>query len=111
LAILVLLMLKPEVDRPIWLRFVPAGVTAIALAWVLVNMGLKVGPIMFLAGLLPVGLVSAMQAIGRDDLLPAEAYADAPPPNEGFSEDMDRPTEDDYPPEGNLPPEDEDMRG
>jgi len=111
LAILVLLMLKPEVDRPIWLRFVPAGVTVIALAWVLVNMSMKVGPIMFLAGLLPVGLVAAMQAIGRDDLLPAEAYADGPPPDEGFPEDMDRPTEDDFPPEGNLPPEDEDQRG
>jgi hypothetical protein len=112
LSILVLLMLKPEVDRPIWLRFVPAGVTVIALAWVLVNMSMKLGPILFLAGLLPVGLVSAMQAIGRDDLLPTEeAYADPPPPDDGFSEDMDRLTEDDFPPEGNLPPEDEDQRG
>jgi hypothetical protein len=110
LAILVLLMLKPEVDRPIWLRFVPAGVTMIALAWVLVNMGMKVGPILFLAGLLPVGLVSAMQAIGRDDLLPAEAYADAPPPDEGYPEDMGA-TEDDFPQEVHSPPDDEDMRG
>lgn len=111
LAILVMLMLKPEVDRPVWLRFVPAGVTVIALAWVLVNMGMKVGPILFLAGLLPVGLVSAMQAIGRDDLVPADDYAYAPPPDSGY-EGMDGPTEDGFPPDViHSPPEDEDMRG
>ncbi|KFE66676.1 hypothetical protein [Hyalangium minutum] len=111
LAILVMLMLKPEVDRPVWLRFVPAGVTVISLAWVLVNMGMKVGPILFLAGLLPVGLVSAMQAIGRDDLLPADDSAEPPPPDPGY-EGMDGPTEDGYPPEYvHSPPEDEDMRG
>lgn len=111
LAILVLLMLRPEVDRPVWLRFVPAGVTAIALAFVLVNMGMRVGPILFLAGLLPIGLVSAMQAIGRDDLLPADAYDEPPPPDSDF-EGLDGPTEDGYPPEVvHSPPEDEDMRG
>lgn len=114
LAILVMLMLKPEVDRPVWLRFVPAGITAIALAFVLVNMGMKVGPILFLAGLLPIGLVSAMQAIGRDDLLPSDGYADEPPPHDpGGFEGLDGPTEDGYPPEEAVhsPPEDEDMRG
>ncbi len=70
LAILMLLMLKPEVERPVWLRFVPAGITVISLAWVLVNMRMKVGPILFLAGLIPVGLVSVLQALGRDEHAP-----------------------------------------
>ena len=67
--------------------------------------------------MLPVGLVSAMQLIGRDDLLPADAYADAyaeepPPTDEGGFEGLDGPTEDGYPPEEvHSPPEDEDMRG
>ncbi|HYI02580.1 hypothetical protein [Hyalangium sp.] len=112
LALLVLLMLRPEVDRPIWLRFVPAGITVIAVAWVLVNMDLKVGPIMFLGGLLPVGLVAAFQAIGRDDQLPAGDYAEEPPPEAPLPEDTDMPVEEDFPPEGDPVPEDEeDMRG
>lgn len=85
LAILVLLMIRPQVDRPVWLRFVPAGITAIAMAWVLVNMRMKVGPILFLVGLVPIGLVSALQAAGRDDLVPGDDYEDAPaaaPPQE-----------------------------
>ena len=82
LAILVMLMLKPEVDRPVWLRFVPAGVTVISLAWVLVNMGMKVGPILFLAGLLPVGLVSAMQAMAAMTCCPSRRlrHEEEPPP-------------------------------
>lgn len=78
LAILMLLMIRPQVDRPAWLRFVPAGITAISMAWVLVNMRMKPGPILFLVGLVPVGLISALQAIGRDDLDPGDGYADVP---------------------------------
>jgi hypothetical protein len=78
LAILVVLMIRPQVDRPEWLRFLPAGVTAIALAWVLVNMRLKPGPMLFLVGLVPIMLVSLIQALGRDDLVPGDGYAEAP---------------------------------
>ncbi len=78
LAILMLLMIRPQVDRPVWLRFVPIGITAIAMAWVLVNMRMKPGPILFLVGLIPVGMISALQAIGRDDLDPGDGYAGAP---------------------------------
>jgi hypothetical protein len=52
-----------------------------------------------------------MQAIGRDDLLPAEDYAEPPPPDEGVSENMDSPPEEDFLQEIQSPPEDEDMRG
>jgi hypothetical protein len=82
LAILMLLMIRPQVDRPVWLRFVPIGITAICMAWVLVNMRMKVGPIMFLVGMVPVGLISALQAVGRDDLDPGDGYTPAPPPAE-----------------------------
>ncbi len=78
LAILVVLMIRPQVDRPEWLRFLPAGVTAIALAWVLVNMRLRPGPMLFLVGLVPIMLVSLIQALGRDDLVPGDGYAEAP---------------------------------
>ncbi|MDY7230736.1 hypothetical protein [Hyalangium rubrum] len=101
LAVLVITMLRPEEDRPEWLRFVPAGLTVIALAWVLMNMRLKVGPIMFLAGLIPVGLMAVMTALGRDE--PAPAYAEDYPPEDDY------PTEDDYGPPTN--PNDEDMPG
>lgn len=80
LAILMLLMIRPQVDRPVWLRFVPMGITAICMAWVLVNMRMKVGPIMFLVGMVPVGLISALQAVGRDDLDHGDGYVEAPPP-------------------------------
>ena len=82
LAFLLMLMLRPEAYRPIWLRFVPAGFTVIAVTWVLVNLRLKVGPIMFLAGLVPVGLVAALQALGRDEQL-SEGYAGGPHVEDG----------------------------
>jgi hypothetical protein len=113
-AILLLLMLKPEVERPIWLRFVPAGITVISLAWVLVNMRMKVGPIMFLAGLVPVALVSVFQALGRDEA-PAGDYAEEPPPDDGYAQDGDLPPEDDFPTDNEgyaayePPPEDEEQ--
>jgi hypothetical protein len=110
-AILLMLMLRPEVYRPIWLRFVPAGIIVICLAWVLVNLRMKVGPIMFLAGIIPVGLVAGLQALGRDEQ-PGEAYAEGPPPDEAYPEDGEPPPEDDFPQEDLPPPEEEeDMRG
>jgi hypothetical protein len=110
LGILVLLMLRREVDRPEWLRFVPAGITVIALAWVLVNRGMKVGPIMFLVGLIPVGLIAVLQAIGRDDLdpEPEEAPVEEPPLEEPYPEYAGPSAEDDFPA---GPAGEEDMRG
>ncbi|WP_224362231.1 hypothetical protein [Hyalangium versicolor] len=102
MAILALLMLRPEVERPVWLRFVPAGVMVIALVWVLVNMHMKVGPIVFLAGLVPVGLVAVFQALGRDEAAPA---GEAP-----FDEDTNAESQEEFADE-EPPPEDEDMRG
>jgi hypothetical protein len=103
LTMLVLAMLRPEVDRPEWLRFVPAGLTVICVAWGLMNMKFKIGPIMFIAGLVPVGLVAFMAAMGRDELAPA--YADEPPPEGDYADDG-APYEDDAP-----PPSDDDGRG
>jgi len=92
LALLVLTMLRPEVDRPEWLRFVPMGVSVIAVAWVLMNMKFKLGPMLFLGGLAPVGLVSAMMALGRDELMPPD---NGPGPgDEELPPDEDFPTED-----------------
>ncbi|NMO21862.1 zinc ribbon domain-containing protein [Pyxidicoccus fallax] len=61
LAMLALLALRPEVARPAWARFVPAGCVALALVWAAVNMRLAVGPIAFVIGLGAVGFVAAMQ--------------------------------------------------
>lgn len=119
MAILFLLMLKPEVERPVWLRFVPAGITVISLAWVLVNMRFKVGPVIFVAGLVPVGLFSAFYALGRDEL-PPEDYGHEPPPDESFSQEGEMPPTEDFPTEDQAypsdgqdepPPEDEDVQG
>jgi hypothetical protein len=99
LAILMLLMIRPQVDRPVWLRFVPIGITAICIAWVLVNMRMKVGPIMFLVGLVPVGLISALQAVGRDDLDGSEGYVPAPPPAEEHFVEENSMSLDNYPTE------------
>jgi hypothetical protein len=112
LSVLALLMLKPEVDRPVWLRFVPAGVVVVAITWVLVNMRMKPGPIMFLAGLVPVGLIAVLQAMGRDEPTPAPAEGEEElPPEEEFSNTA---SEEDFPTEtenGPPPDKEEDMRG
>ena len=112
LAFLVLLMLRPEVDRPVWLRFIPAGVVVISLAWVLVNIRAKIGPIMFLAGLVPVGIIAAVQALGRDDQ-DAGGYAEEPPMEEPYPEDEGPPPEEEFSDEDEPAPEEEeeDMRG
>jgi hypothetical protein len=112
LAFLVLLMLRPEVDRPVWLRFIPAGIVVISLAWVLVNIRAKIGPIMFLAGLVPVGIIAAVQALGRDDQ-DAGGYAEEPPRDEPYPEDDGPPPEEEFSDEDEPAPEEEeeDMRG
>ncbi|MBN1204509.1 MAG: hypothetical protein JXB05_06260 [Myxococcaceae bacterium] len=74
-GLLILLMLRRKVARPVWLRFVPAGFTVISVAWALVNMRLKPGPVMFVAGLIPMGLMAVLQAAGREDLYAEEEEA------------------------------------
>ncbi len=102
LGLLVLMMLRPEVDRPVWLRFVPAGLLVILLAWALMNLRMKLGPIVFLAGLVPVGLVAAMDALGRN-VPPAEDY----PPEDDYAPENPYAYGDEEPP----PENEEDMRG
>jgi hypothetical protein len=78
-GLLVLLMMRNSAQRPVWLRFVPAGFTVIAIAWVAVHMRLKPGPVMFVAGLIPMALMAALQAAGRDQWY-AEEEEEPPAP-------------------------------
>jgi hypothetical protein len=84
LGLLGLLMLRPEVERPEWLRFVPAGVTVIALTWALVNLHVEVGPIAFLVGVVPLSVVAVLVALGREDIMTSEPE---PEPEEGLGEE------------------------
>ncbi|HEX8818649.1 MAG TPA: hypothetical protein VF794_01885 [Archangium sp.] len=62
LAVLGLMALHPEVPRPEWLRFAPIGVVVLGLVWTLVQGGLLLGPLLFLAGLAAVGFASVYRA-------------------------------------------------
>ncbi|MFP2912730.1 zinc ribbon domain-containing protein, partial [Pyxidicoccus sp. 3LFB2] len=75
LAVLALLALRPEVPRPSWARFVPAGAVGLALVWAAVNLSLLPGPIGFLVGLGAVGVLAVREL--RDGGMAAE-----PPPPE-----------------------------
>jgi hypothetical protein len=113
-GLLVLLMLRPEVDRPEWLRFVPAGVAVIALTWALVNLRMEVGPIAFLVGVVPLGVVAVFLALGRDEFMepePEEHYAEGEEASEG--EGDYEPSEQDWPPDtsNDVTSRDEDMPG
>lgn len=63
LGSLAVLALKPDENRPSWVRFLPLGGGLLSLVWCLVNMKLQPGPIVFLAGLLGVLFVGVVQAI------------------------------------------------
>src|SRR6218665_391977 len=68
LAVLGLMALHPEVYRPDWLPFAPLGVVALGIAWAvfcLVTLGFSVGPVLFLVGLVAVGVVSGREAFAR----------------------------------------------
>ncbi|WP_225411466.1 hypothetical protein [Stigmatella hybrida] len=114
LGLLVLLMLRPEVERPEWLRFVPAGVTVIALTWALVNLRMEVGPIAFLVGVVPLGVVAVFLALGRDEFMtpqPEESYGAGEEASEG--EGVYEPSEQDWPSDNSndVTARDEDMPG
>ena len=63
LGALGVLCLKPNEDRPSWVRFLPLGAAALSLGWGLFNVKLVVGPVVFLAGLAAVAFVGVTQAI------------------------------------------------
>ncbi|MBZ4416389.1 zinc ribbon domain-containing protein [Myxococcus sp. RHSTA-1-4] len=72
LAVLALLALRPEVERPSWARFVPAGAVGLGLVWAAVNMRLALGPVVFVMGLGAVGFVAAMQLREGEPAYPDE---------------------------------------
>jgi hypothetical protein len=66
LGVLALMALRPEVPRPDWLRFAPIGVVLLGLVWTLVNGGLLLGPVLFLAGLAATGFAAVYGAFNRE---------------------------------------------
>jgi len=78
LAVLALLALRPEVARPAWARFVPAGSVGLVLVWAAVNLSLLAGPLAFLVGLALVGVLAVREL--RD------GSAEPPPPDVDESE-------------------------
>lgn len=65
LAVLGLMALRPEVQRPGWLRFSPIAVVVLGLVWTLVSGRLLPGPLLFLVGLAAAGFASVYGAFSR----------------------------------------------
>ncbi|MCP3103398.1 zinc ribbon domain-containing protein [Myxococcus sp. K15C18031901] len=76
LTMLGLLALRPEVDRPAWTRFAPAGVTGVGLLWALLHMKLSPGPIIFVVGLGAVGFLAFQRLRAEQQAAAAPAYDD-----------------------------------
>lgn len=72
LAVLMLLALRPEVERPSWARFVPAGAVGLGLVWAALNMRVALGPVLFVMGLGALGFVAAVQLREGAPPLPAD---------------------------------------
>ncbi|WP_164016222.1 zinc ribbon domain-containing protein [Pyxidicoccus trucidator] len=83
LAVLALLALRPEVERPSWARFVPVGAVGLALVWAVVNISLRPGPIGFIVGLGAVGILAVIEL--REGGL-AAVVPEPPPPEFDDSE-------------------------
>lgn len=66
LGALAVLALRPEVPRPRWLRWVPAGAVGAGLLWGLLHVRMLPGPLMFLVGLAAVGFVAVQRALARE---------------------------------------------
>ncbi|MFP2957890.1 zinc ribbon domain-containing protein [Myxococcus sp. 1LA] len=78
LAVLALLALRPEVERPSWTRYLPVGAVALALAFAGLNMRLLPGPFVFVFGLGAVGFLAVQHLRAeRAAELPAQRYDDA----------------------------------
>jgi hypothetical protein len=91
LALLLLAALRPDVERPAFLRWVPVGVASVSLLWGLMGVKLAVGPLAFLVGLVPVGFYAVQHALGRDEPMDALAPAEDDP----YDPDQDLETEPD----------------
>ncbi|AEI66702.1 hypothetical protein LILAB_24035 [Corallococcus macrosporus] len=78
LAVLALLALRPEVERPSWTRYLPVGAVALALGFAGLNMRLLPGPFVFVFGLGAVGFLAVQHLRAeRAAELPARQYDDA----------------------------------
>ncbi|WP_426751647.1 zinc ribbon domain-containing protein [Myxococcus sp. Y35] len=74
LAVLALLALRPEVERPSWTRYLPAGAVVVALAFAALNMRLLPGPFAFVVGLGAVGFLAVQRLRAPRDEAPPEQY-------------------------------------
>ncbi|WP_255442689.1 zinc ribbon domain-containing protein [Corallococcus sp. Z5C101001] len=90
LALLVIAALRPEVERPAFLRWVPVGAVSVSLLWALMGVRLAVGPLAFLLGLGAVGFYAVRHALGRD-----EPDGLLPPEDDPYDPDQDLETEPD----------------
>lgn len=78
LAVLALLALRPEVERPSWTRYLPAGAVALSLAFAGLNMRLLPGPFVFVFGLGAVGFLAVQHLrAARAAELPPRQYEEA----------------------------------
>ncbi|RKH74107.1 zinc ribbon domain-containing protein [Corallococcus interemptor] len=90
LSVLVLAALRPDVERPALLRWVPVGAVSVSLLWALAGVKLAVGPFAFLLGLGAVGFFAVRHALGRD-----EPEGLLPPEDDPYDPDQDLETEQD----------------
>ncbi|WP_223645205.1 zinc ribbon domain-containing protein [Corallococcus sp. EGB] len=90
LSVLVLAALRPDVERPAFLRWAPVGAVSVSLLWALAGVKLAVGPLAFLVGLGAVGFHAVRQALGRD-----EPAGYLPPDEDPYDPDQDLETEQD----------------
>ncbi|QSQ15120.1 zinc ribbon domain-containing protein [Myxococcus landrumensis] len=116
ISLLGLLALKPDVSRPAWTRFAPAGVVGLGLVWALLHMRLVPGPLIFVVGLGAMGFQAFRYLTGWQDeaaQVPAPAYNTGgyatrpdgdeedepePDPNDMYPDDEPEPDPDDvYP--------------
>ncbi|NOK36113.1 zinc ribbon domain-containing protein [Corallococcus exercitus] len=88
LSLLVLAALRPDVERPAFLRWVPVGAVSVSLLWALAGVKLAVGPFAFLVGLGAVGFHAVRHALGRD-----EPQGLLPPEDDPYDPDQDLETE------------------
>ncbi|WP_342374292.1 zinc ribbon domain-containing protein [Myxococcus stipitatus] len=114
ISLLGLLALKPEVRRPAWTRFAPAGVVGLGLVWALLHMRLVPGPLIFVMGLGAMGFQAFRYLTGwQDDAEPVPApaydtggYATRP---DGDEVDEPEPDPDDMYPDDEPEPDPDDM--
>ncbi|MFY2558013.1 zinc ribbon domain-containing protein [Corallococcus terminator] len=112
LSLLGLLALRPEVSRPAWTRFAPAGVVGLGLVWALVHIRLSPGPIIFVIGLGAVGVQAFRQLReAQVQAAPVAAYDDGLDETERMDDEPDPdnmgPDDEPEPDPDNMGPDDE----